>query len=327
MKIVQRHGRVDRIGSKHPYVDLGLFFPSEHLDAMLHLEATLERKLAQAHAATGESIEVISKGRGDREVILADASMQKMDELLENRGASAALSGEEYRRRLFTHLERKQNTENLKRLPYGSGSGFVNSRVPVTGYAFCVRIGKHEQPWFRFVETDSNWQAIYVNNEPKISSEALVSLIAADPASEHTARDLSEQAYNGAFEAWELAQRDVYSHWSKLTDPTAFDPQPPKSFRDAYTFVQKYGDKLSTEMQKQTLARLRTVPSSKIEGAMRAILREDEASDKKVGRIIQLLDNSGIQVIKRREPLPSVAEHEVRLVAWMAVSGTSSNTH
>jgi hypothetical protein len=247
--------------------------------------------------------------------------MHKMDELLENRGGSAALSGEEYRRRLFTHLERKQNTENLKRLPYGSGSGFVNSRVPVTGYAFCVRIGQHEQPWFRFVETDSNWQPIIVNNEPKISSEALVSLIAADPASEGTPRALSEQAYNGAFEAWELAQRHVYDHWSKLTDPTAFDPQPPKSFRDAYTFVQKHGDTLSTEVQKQTLARLRTVPSSKIEGVMREILKEDEQTDKKVGRIIQLLDDSGIQVIKRREPLPAVAEHEVRLVAWMAVSG------
>lgn len=325
MRIVQRHGRVDRIGSKHPYVDLGLFFPSEHLDAMLHLEATLERKLAQAHAATGESIEVISKGRGDREVILADSSMQSMDELLENRGASAALSGEEYRRRLFTHLERKQNSENMKRLPYGSGSGFVSSRVTVTGYAFCVRIGQHEQPWFRFVETDSNWQPILSNNQPKISSEALVSLIAADPGSEHTPRDLSEQAYNGAFEAWELAQRDVFNHWRELTDPTAFDPQPPKSFRDAYTFVQKHGGKLSTEVQKHTLARLRSVPSSKIESSMRELLKVDEAPDKKVGQIIKLLDESGIQVIKRREPLPAVAEHEVRLVAWMAVSGTGSN--
>lgn len=323
MKIVQRHGRVDRIGSKHPYVDLGLFFPSEHLDAMLHLEATLERKLAQAHAATGESIEVISKGRGDREVILADASMQKMDELLENRGASAALSGEEYRRRLFTHMERKQNIETIKRLPFGSGSGFVNSRVPVTGYAFCVRIGKHEQPWFRFVETDSSWSPLEEDGKHKISSEALVSLIAADPGSEMTPRELSDEAYNGAFGAWEIAQQDIFEHWTELTDPTAFDPQPPKSFRDAYAFVQKHGDKLSNELQKATLARLRSVPSNKVEGAMREILRSDDSNDKKLGRLIKLLDDSGIQVMKRREPLPAVAPHEVRLVAWMAVQGRS----
>lgn len=41
MRIVQRHGRVDRIGSKHDYVFLGLFFPSERLDALLELEARL----------------------------------------------------------------------------------------------------------------------------------------------------------------------------------------------------------------------------------------------------------------------------------------------
>ena len=121
----------------------------------------------------------------------------------------------------------------------------------------------------------------------------------------------------------DLAQRDVYAHWSKLTDPTSFDPQPPKSFRGASAFVQKHGGKLSTEVQKQTLARLRTVSSGKIEGAMRELLKGDEPTDKKVSRIIQPLDDSGIQVIKRREPLPAVAEHEVRIVAWMAARGSS----
>ncbi len=323
MRIVQRHGRVDRIGSEHPYVNLGLFFPSEHLDEMLHLEATLERKLAQAHAATGESIEVISKGRGNREVILADASMQKMDELLENRGASAALSGEEYRRRLFTHLERKQNAEVMKKLPYASGSGFINPRVSVTGYAFCVRIGKHEQPWFRFVETDADWAPLFEGEKPKISSEALVSLIAADPMSEQMERTLTELAYNSAFDAWALAQRDIFTHWTELTDPAAFDPQPPKSFRDASEFIKKQGGKLPADAQKATLARLRTVPSKKIEGAMREVMRLDMPEASKVERIINLLDDSGIQAIKRRDPLPPVAEHEIRLVAWMAVQGTA----
>ena len=53
MRIVQRHGRVDRIGSKHDYVHLGLFFPAERLDALLELEARLEAKLALADAAVG----------------------------------------------------------------------------------------------------------------------------------------------------------------------------------------------------------------------------------------------------------------------------------
>ena len=34
MRIVQRHGRIDRIGSKHDFVFLGLCFPSDHLEAL-----------------------------------------------------------------------------------------------------------------------------------------------------------------------------------------------------------------------------------------------------------------------------------------------------
>ena len=41
MRIVQRHGRIDRIGSKHDYVHLGLFFPAERLDELLELEERL----------------------------------------------------------------------------------------------------------------------------------------------------------------------------------------------------------------------------------------------------------------------------------------------
>jgi hypothetical protein len=37
MRIVQRHGRVDRIGSEHPEIHLGVFFPSEHLDKYMKL--------------------------------------------------------------------------------------------------------------------------------------------------------------------------------------------------------------------------------------------------------------------------------------------------
>src|SRR5665811_1429687 len=46
MRIVQRHGRIDRIGSPHAVIYLDTFFPSDNLDALLHLEERLHRKLA-----------------------------------------------------------------------------------------------------------------------------------------------------------------------------------------------------------------------------------------------------------------------------------------
>lgn len=71
MKIVQRNGRIDRIGSQYRRVHLGVFFPAERLDAMLGLEITLQRKLAQASAAVGTG-EVLPGWGRTQEVILTD---------------------------------------------------------------------------------------------------------------------------------------------------------------------------------------------------------------------------------------------------------------
>ena len=48
MRLVQRHGRIDRIGSKHGEVFLRCFFPDSRLDELLGLEERLHRKITQA---------------------------------------------------------------------------------------------------------------------------------------------------------------------------------------------------------------------------------------------------------------------------------------
>ena len=59
MRLVQRHGRIDRIGSKHSKVFLRCFFPDRQLDEMLKLEERLKRKLAQAAASIGVESEAL----------------------------------------------------------------------------------------------------------------------------------------------------------------------------------------------------------------------------------------------------------------------------
>jgi len=53
MRLIQRHGRIDRIGSPHRTVFLRTFFPDRQLDALLNLEERVRRKLAQAAASVG----------------------------------------------------------------------------------------------------------------------------------------------------------------------------------------------------------------------------------------------------------------------------------
>ena len=53
MRLVQRHGRIDRIGSKHREVFIRCVFPDTRLDELLGLEERLNRKIAQAAASIG----------------------------------------------------------------------------------------------------------------------------------------------------------------------------------------------------------------------------------------------------------------------------------
>ena len=53
MRLVQRHGRIDRIGSPHEKVFLTCVFPDRQLERLLALEERLRRKLAQAAASIG----------------------------------------------------------------------------------------------------------------------------------------------------------------------------------------------------------------------------------------------------------------------------------
>jgi hypothetical protein len=51
--------------------------------------------------------------------------------------------------------------------------------------------------------------------------------------------------------------------------------------------------------------------------ALNASLTDEEH----LSRVTQVLDEAGITAPPPREPLPAVEEHEVHLVAWMAVRG------
>lgn len=322
MRIVQRHGRVDRLFSEHDEVHLGLFFPAEHLDEMLGLQKTLERKLAQAEAAVGAA-NVLPNRDGTLEVIYHDpANIEKeFEELLERGAAGTAMSGEEFRRRLYKELNNfKFLQDQVKHLPYGAGSGFINPKAKSNGYVFCVKIAGHPDPWFRYVKANDDWTLTEVDGQKIIEEEHLFSLTMADPKSKDTARDLPEAAYSNAFEAWNVAQSSIFQAWQHLTDPKNLQADPPKSFLDAAVFLKKHGGFLGAELQSNTLARLRSVPSRAVAIGMRAVLNKDLTSEAKLLEIIEVLDSAGIAKAPEPKALPEVNSSEVRLVAWMAVS-------
>ncbi len=328
MRIVQRHGRIDRIGSKHDTVQMGLFFPAAHLDELLHLEETLERKLAQAEAAVGAGVVLPGRQPG-KQVIFADTREQidqlynENPELLESRGSSAALSGEQYRRRLSQEMKDPFTRHDVETLSYGSGSGFENPKIRGNGYVFCVKIGDHEKPWFRFVPVSESWQPISEDGQYVVNDDMLVSLVAADPESSTKERWMSAEVYEQAFESWKVAQENVYAAWTYLTDANNLKPDSPKAFRDASQLVFQHGQFLGAEDQMELIGKLNAVPSKKVERSVRVALSIEGSDKAKIMAVKEEVESAGIQKPEAPKPLSSVNISQIRLICWMAVKGRS----
>lgn len=324
MRIVQRHGRVDRIGSKHDYVYLGLFFPSARLDALLQLEDRLEAKLALADAAVGAGEVLPGRGPGHEVNLADDTVVEEFERLLEAGGSSASLSGEEYRRRLFGALAMDPLLKaEVLSLPYGSGSGFENPMVKGNGYVFCIKVGSSPKPWFRYVPVTDGWAVRHDEaGVALVSSDTLLSLRVADPQKAETERWFPDEVYDKAFDAWEVARDAVHEAWVELTDPNAFQPDLPLAFREAISLVVGSGGYLGKDAQIALAGRLRSVPPVKVSRQVRAALRDGRTDAERIELITDVLDEAGIVAPPAREPLPDVQPHEVRLIAWLAVRGT-----
>jgi hypothetical protein len=330
MRLVQRHGRIDRIGSPHKQVVIGCFFPAENLDRLLKLEDTLQRKIAYANAAIGTGT-VIPGQKSDptREVLFKDTTedIKKIYEedasLLLEAGGNGALSGEEYRRRLGKAMQGAYPREDVLNLPYGSGSGFVSTKIRQSGFVFCVKAGAHKTPWFRFVAADNTtWTPLNKNDgSPWIDDDTLTCLIAADPGEREEIQVIPDAALKTVFDAWAKARQDVHHEWSKLTDWANLEPQVPKALRAAIDIVFEHGHCLSPEEQQDLVGRLNGRWEYAIVKSVRGIVRDENSSDtEKVMLLQKFVKDTGLPLPIKPEPLPAVRIDDIRVVCWMAVT-------
>ncbi len=337
MRLVQRAGRIDRIGSLHDYISIGCFFPETRLDDLLGLEATLMRKLAYADAAVGTG-EVLPGQRSKTEVLLTDTAEQinalrdENPELFEGEGDLGAISGEEYRKRLSQATSDNERVrKRLLELPFGSGSGFRSGIAQHNGYVFCMKMGEQSKPWFRFVSVDDSWDPIQTTSEDgdrvyEVSDDTLTALSTADPGDEQTQRWLPKEVYDKAFCAWEVAATHAYQAWNFLTNPNNLRPEIERAFRDSAEFVLTHGSFLGSDVQALLAERLSGRWSGEAKRAVREILNEERTTPReKVERLAEVADTFGFRVTQVTEPLVPIHRDEVRLVAWMAVVRTSSD--
>jgi len=319
MRLVQRHGRIDRIGSPHERVFLRCFFPDQLLDELLRLEERLKRKLAAAAASVGVESEVLPGSRiSDVNFSETREEIEKLrtadPELFESGGEkSGAESGEEYRQELRSGLKDPEMARMVRELAWGSGSGKAAVGGQGPGYVFCARVGDHPTPQFRY--------ASYENAAaPEIVSDSLSCLSHAH-ADEETPRKLEEPVYRRAYEAWALAKRDILEKWQAASLPFNIQPSVPKAMRDAVELVRHAPpegmDQTSIDRLIDTLEADYGV---RIQRVIRAAMDSTLSPKLQAAAVAKTVADLGLEPAPAPKPLPVITADDIHLICWMAIS-------
>lgn len=331
MRLVQRHGRIDRIGSPHDEVFMRCVFPSADLDRLLDLEARLQRKIKQAAAAVG--VGAILPGMDPVERVITETrdqidALRREEAALFEEGGPGALSGEEYRRRLATSIAHDATKARVLALPWGSGTGFArNGAVP--GMVFCARIGDHPKPWFRYVPLTDDLTARTLPADeqrglperPEVIEDTLSCLDQADPRSDTLAPLLEQPMYEAAFDAWAAARDHIHAAWTIQTDPANLAPSIPKTMRDASALVRDHGRALG-EQQDVLTARLNAPYPARVQRQVREIVTGPASDEGKVEALQDLANRLGLTPPPPVQPLPPITPDDIHLVCWTAITPT-----
>jgi superfamily II DNA or RNA helicase len=324
MRLVQRHGRIDRIGSRYDEVFLRSFFPDDRLDELLQLEARLHRKITQASRTIGVgpifpgsevSDRIYAETREEIERVRAgDAGFY--EEAGERGGA---LSGEEYRQELRAALDNPLLAESIRALAWGSGSGMTRPGS-LPGYVFCARVGDSPDPQFRYIEWGDG-------SAPEVVDETLACLAHARPdEGPDTVRHLSERTLEDAYEAWAVAKAHIVERWNKASDPRALAPELPKVMRDAADLARRtLPVGWTREQGDQLIEKLEEAYPERIQRPIRAAMRSSEDPAEQVTALAAAVEELGLEPSPPPEPLPPIVDEDVYLVCWVAITPTEAS--
>lgn len=311
MRLVQRHGRVDRIGSMHPRVFLRTFFPDAQLDALLNLEARVRRKLAQAAASVGVEDTPIEHGAtGEQSFAETREEIEKLhreDASIYEAGGTegAAQTGEEYRQELRRALEKYG--DEIRELPWRAGSGMRKGQR--AGHLFCAMVG--ERIYLRFVSRAP---------EAEITGE-LGTCLRLIECTEETPRVLNEEMSHGAYESWAKARRSIFEAWAFETDPANLQPKIRKLNRDVAAFLRANPPAdIEQERLHRCLDAIESPWPRREENLLRMAWERSFPTKAEKGHyLIEEVERIGAEPFRAPEPLPPIDMEEIHLITWMAI--------
>lgn len=139
-RVLQRAGRVNRLGSNFPNVHIFNFFPTSHSDEHLGLEVNITNKIQMFHDILGEDAKYLSDGE--------EFGSQELFNTLNSKTAYTGEDGEGDSELKYLELMRKIRDDNpelfdkIKHLPKKARSGYKKENLEDDALVTFFRIGK-----------------------------------------------------------------------------------------------------------------------------------------------------------------------------------------
>lgn len=323
MRLVQRHGRIDRIGSPHDRVFLRTIFPVDRLDRLLNLEQRILNKLALAAASVGVAAPIEGAAHGTQVFTEARDEIEKLlkeDASLYERGGtvSATQTGEEYRQTLRKALAGDEDT--IAQLPWKSGSGMVKGKR--RGVFFCAAVGekgnKHLRTYLRFVAADEYWRVLQTDDTIVREIGTCLRLIECEPTTETW---FPGRLQKRVYEFWDVAQDDIWSDWMRETDPVNLQPRVrPLNLRVAEFIRANSPRDMSDDRLNLALDILESPWPRREEVMLRGWFDKDNVDGVAHARsLIEQILETGLEPVEPPQPLPPIKPDDINLICWLGI--------
>ncbi len=143
VRLVQRFGRIDRIGSRNQTVQMVNFWPTEDMDAYLHLQHRVQARMALADLSASGDEDPFSEDDAKRDLSFRDEQLLKLrGEILDLDDLDdGPVLGDFTLDHFFTQLLRylERNKDVLDAMPYGVYAVTFPSAAVQPGVIFCLR--------------------------------------------------------------------------------------------------------------------------------------------------------------------------------------------
>ena len=326
MRLVQRHGRIDRINSSHPRVFLRTIFPVDRLNELLNLESRILNKLAMAAASVGVVGPLEKSARGDQVFTETRQEIEKLIQedpsLFEHGGTvSATQTGEEYRQTLRKAYD-ELGTE-IEKLPWKTGSGVQKGNQ--RGVFFCAVVGHEtdlERIYLRFIPAHSDWNPVQNENQFIDELGTCLRLIECD---EDTETWYPDQLHERVYDFWDLAQSHILKQWTVETDPKNLQPNVDRINRDIAELIRKYPPSERDKKQRQRALDILESPWPRREQTELRKIFNQSVNDVTVPKVtlsenlVEYIHSTGLEPSQIPPPLPEITLDDIKLMCWMAI--------